>query len=149
MNFIEYLYNLESGTICIYPNYKTKIQNKTLFPDVISNELNTLLEKYGQENTKIIILIDLTKIEMTTEYASNNLSFYRRLKTRLEHDFQNILERIIIYEYTNKTAFLLTLIKLILDKELRKKIIIDRKYKQFIEKGMKIKTIANNNELHC
>ena len=30
MTFIKYLYNLESGSVCIYPDYSNKIQNKDL-----------------------------------------------------------------------------------------------------------------------
>lgn len=149
MSFIKYLYNLESGSVCIYPHYENKIKNYATFPDTLVRELTKILQTYGEGDEKFIVLVDLTKVKMNCEQATSNIFFYKKLKTRIEKQFPNKLEKIIIYDYTEKNAFLLNIIKLILDKELRDKIIIDRNYKLFINSKIISDINANNSELHC
>jgi len=149
MTFIKYLYTLENGSVCIYPDYKNKIQDRESFPDTITDELNKVLQIYGGNNKRFIILVDLTKVKMNCEQATGNIFFYRKLKVRLEQEFPNKLEKIIIYDYTDSTIFLLNILKLILDKELRDKIIVDRNYKMFINSKIITNVTANNNGLHC
>tara|TARA_B110000211_G_scaffold217440_1_gene261317 strand:+ start:528 stop:977 length:450 start_codon:yes stop_codon:yes gene_type:complete len=149
MPFIKYLYTLESGSVCIYPDYDNKIKNRDLFPETITLELNTLLQTYGTDRSKFIILIDLTKVKMNCEQASSNLLFYKNLKIHLENKFPDKLEQIIIYDYTHQTFFLLSIIKLICGKELRDKIIMDRNYKQFMNSKIISNINVNNNGLHC
>ena len=148
MSFIEYLYNLENGSVCVRPLYGNKIKNRSQFPDTLAMELNNILQTYGGIDNKFIVLVDLTKINMNSEHATNNIFFYKKLKDRLERDFPDKLDKIIIYDYTEKTNFLLNIIKLILDKDLRKKIIVDRKYKEFVNDKIVNKSNLNNNERH-
>jgi hypothetical protein len=149
MTFIKYLYNLESGSVCIYPDYSNKIQNKDLFPETITYELSNILERYGEGDHKFIVLVDLTKIQMNSEQAGKNIFFYKKLKDHLENKFPNKLEKIIIYDYTEKTIFLLNILKLILDRELRNKIIINKDYKVFINTKIISDINVSNNGLHC
>ncbi len=147
MNYINHLYNLDNGNICIYPNYTKKINDKSIFPDILINELRDIIIKNGSQN-KFIILMDLSKLQITPDYASNNIFFYRRLKKRLEEAFPDKLEKVIIYNYTRKTIFFVSILKLILDKELTEKIIIDKNYRKFIEAILnKKKHITVNNNL--
>ena len=148
MSFIEYLYNLESGCVCIHPNYNNKIKNRELFADTLTGELKNILQTHGKGDTKFIILVDLTKVNMNCEHATGNLFFYKKLKNRLEYEFPNKLEKIIIYDYTDKTIFLVTILKLILDKELRNKIIIDRNYKSYVDPRITSNITLNNNGSH-
>jgi len=148
MAFVKYLYNLESGSVCIYPNYVNKIQNKELFPEIITRELNNILDKYGKGGRKFIVLIDLTKVQMTSDHATRSIFFYKKLKNHLEKKFPDKLEKIIIYDYTDSTIFLLNVIKFILDKELRDKIIISKDYKKFINSKITSDSNVNNNGLH-
>ena len=150
MNYVNHLYNLENGNICIYPNYTKRISNKILFPDILISELNEIINNNGSNN-KFIILIDLGRLQITPDYATNNIFFYKKLKRKLELAFPNKLEKVIIYNYTRTTLFFVNVIKLVLDKELTKKIIIDKNYKQFIEHRLteKDNITVNNNLLNC
>ena len=147
MKYVNHLYNLENGNICIYPNYRKRIQDKLLFSNILIEELNDIILQNGSEN-KFIILVDLGRLRITPDYATNNLIFYKNLKKKLEKAFPDKLEKVIIYNYTRATLFFVSVIKLILDKELREKIIVDTNYRQFFDNIINKKpTIAVNNSL--
>ena len=136
MNFINHLYNLDNGSICIYPNYNRQIIDRDSFTRELINELNVILSTNGRGN-KFIVLIDLSKMNITPDHASCNIFFYKNLKKTLEKTFNDKLDKIIIYEYTKTTVFFIKLLKLILDKDLTDKIIIDKGFYDFFENGIK------------
>lgn len=148
MKLLVYLYNLANGHICIAPNYGQSIHNKKTYPCELISELKSLLKSYGSES-KFMLMIDLTKINMSCEHASSNLPFYISLQKAIVAALPDKLEKIIIYDYTEKTAFLLNIAKIVLDREIRNKIILDKNYKIYVEKFMEHKINLNNNELHC
>ena len=121
--------------------------------DELMNELSVILNNNGRDN-RFIILIDLSKMNITPDYASSNIFFYKNLKKTLEKNFYDKLDKVIIYEYTKASVFFIKLLKVILDKELTDKIIIDRGFKEFFEDTIRNKSnntsiTVNNNLLHC
>tara|TARA_B110000977_G_scaffold48820_1_gene66322 strand:- start:26 stop:463 length:438 start_codon:yes stop_codon:yes gene_type:complete len=145
MKFINYLYTLDNGNICLYPNYDQKLVGKReVIINCILGELQNFLEMYGKTN-KFVILLDLTKVNVV---ENHDFILYRRLKVAVETNYPDKLDRVIIYEYSKKSYCLLNIIRAVLDKEVQKKIVIDKGYKQFIDSFLGTTTV-NNNVSHC
>ena len=147
MNYLNYLCQLEDGSICVCPNYKISItKNKHTSPVTIVKEIKHFLDNYGIQN-KFIVLLSLNNMDPQT--SKIDLFFYKKLKQILENNFPDKLCKLIIYDYSEKYMFFFRFMKLIAGQEYWDKIIIDKNYKVFVDKMTKNDNIiVNNNELH-
>lgn len=141
MKFIKYLYSLDNGTICLYPNYSQKLEgDRGTIINCIVHELQQFLNLYGKSN-KFVILLDLTKVKIIDNH---DFILYRKLKQSLERIYPDKLEKVIIYDYSKKSYYLLKIVKSILDKEVQEKIVTDKNYRVFIDKFLEKTAIVDN-----
>lgn len=145
MVFVNYLHIIDNS-ICVYPNYKQNLRDVPSL-EVIKNletEFDELFIKHGQ-NRKIILLLDLTQIDM------NNLGIgIPSLKTIIQYLQKNHpdkLNRVIIYNYTEKVKFIITLLKNFVNPEISAKIIVDRNYQKFIDVLLSKRKIKSSNNI--
>jgi hypothetical protein len=149
MGFINYLYIIDNS-ICVYPDYKHNFINVSSGEVIrkLESEFNQLFIEHG-ENKRIILLLDLTKIDI------NNLGIgiptLKILIQYLQTNYPEKLNSVIIYNYSEKIKFIIALLKSFVNPEVSAKIIVDRNYQKFIDILLNRKKIKNpnNTELHC
>lgn len=155
MGFLNYLCQLDDGSICIHPDCNKSLgkDKKKALVDIIT-EIKQFEEKYGETN-KFIILLNLKKTSITE--STLDIKFLRRLRKILVRQFPDKLNKLIIYDYTDKMLCIIQIIRFLIGQEYKDKIMIDKNYKVFIDNLLKKKinnsdndgcVIVNNNELH-
>ena len=113
-----------NNRVCIYPDYSFNFNNidkTTIFND-ISNNLNSIIKECNIQNEGIIVLLDLGKIDT----KGLDLSLLKTLVNYFQDAYPNILHKIIIYNYSFKFLWILNIFKKFMDKDTRKKIVIDK-----------------------
>ena len=113
-----------NNRVCIYPDYSFNFNNidkTTIFND-ISNNLNSIIKECNIQNEGIIVLLDLGKIDT----KGLDLSLLKTLVNYFQDAYPDILHKIIIYNYSFKFLWILNIFKKFMDKDTRKKIVIDK-----------------------
>jgi len=134
----------------VYPDYKHNFINVSSGEVIrkLESEFDQLFIEHG-ENKRIILLLDLTKIDI------NNLGIgiptLKILIQYLQTNYPEKLNSVIIYNYSEKIKFIIALLKSFVNPEVSAKIIVDRNYQKFIDILLNRKKIKNpnNTELHC
>ena len=134
----------------MYPDYKHNFINVSSGEVIrkLESEFDQLFIEHG-ENKRIILLLDLTKIDI------NNLGIgiptLKILIQYLQTNYPEKLNSVIIYNYSEKIKFIIALLKSFVNPEVSAKIIVDRNYQKFIDILLNRKKIKNpnNTELHC
>ena len=147
MDFLNYLCQLEDGTICIHPDCNKSLgDNKKQALQVIISEIKYFEKKFGATN-KFIILLNLKETAITE--STLDIKFLTKLRKVLVREFPDKLNKLIIYDYSEKMLCVIHLIRLLIGKEYRDKILIDKNYKIFID-NLLTKTherVGNNREV--
>ena len=130
MVFVNFLHIIDNS-ICVYPNYKQDLLNVPSNEVIkqLEGEFDKLFIQHGQDR-RIILLLDLTQIDI------NNLGIgIPSLKTIIQYlqtSHPDKLNRVVIYNYTEKVKFVIALLKKFVKPEISAKIIVDRNYQKFI-----------------
>ena len=132
--YIQILDNFQIDKLCIYLNYDIDIRyyNKDSILRELKLELYSVYSHYKSKKNSIIVMADFSKVNNKN---TNNIDIilFRKLGNMLKGCFPEMLYKLIIYDYSRAQIYLTKLIINFVDEDTRKKIILNRKYKPFIE----------------
>jgi len=126
-----------NNRVCIYPDYDFNFSNidqdKILLQ--LSKNLNNIIKECNIKEEGVIVLLDLGKING----KGLDLGLLKKIINFFQHNYTDILHRIIIYNYSFKFIWILNILKRFMDKNTAKKIIIDKNIGQTINNLLKDK----------